>query len=149
MIRWRTFRQYPEPTERVVALEYAKHAIGNAGPAYTVEAVTPGDKIATDFLLPALVHESDFGLLPRQVVHAYIAYFKQQRTAVGEPTLDQVLHHLLLAVNRDTLIHEPFEVDAVKITIDSDIDPPMQHAFPLQPFADAKFREKVRSPVLD
>jgi hypothetical protein len=99
--------------------------------------------------LAAFVAEPDLGLLPSQVMDAHVAHLKQQRTAVSEAALDQILHHLLLPVNGDTLVHERPEIDAVQVTVDADIDAPMQHAFPLQPFANTKVGEKVRRPMLD
>ena len=106
MIGRRRLRQDAEPTERIVALEHAEHAVGNARPANAMEAVTAGDEIAFDFLRPAVMREADLRSWRRQVVHADIVDLEQQRPAVGEPPRDQVFHDLLLPVNRDALVHQ-------------------------------------------
>src|SRR5690349_12900103 len=124
MVRRRTLRQDSEPPEWVVPLEHAEHAIGDAGPADAMESIASGDEVAADFLLAAFVPEPDLGLLAAQVVDAYVAHLKQKRTAVSQTALDQILHHLLLAINGNTLIHERLEVDTVQAALDADIDAP-------------------------
>ena len=61
MIGRRIFRQDSQPSERIVSLEYAEHAVRNAGPADAMKAIAAGDEVAADFLLPAFVPEPDFG----------------------------------------------------------------------------------------
>ena len=50
----------------------------------------------------------------RQIVNADVVDLEQQRPAVGEPLLDQVVHHLLLVVDGDALVDQRLEVDAVQ-----------------------------------
>jgi hypothetical protein len=114
-----------------------------------MKSVTAGDEVAADFLLAAILPESDPGQLAGQVMDAHVTHFEQQRAAVDETAFDQILYDLLLAVDGDTLVHQFLEVDAVQIAVDADIDAPMQHAFPLHPFADTKVSEQVRRPMLD
>ena len=80
---------------------------------------------------------------------ADVVDLEQQRPAVGEPALNQILHHLLLAVNGDALVHQRLEIDAVQVAVDADIDAPMQHAFALHALADANIAEEIGGPMLD
>src|SRR5512139_666054 len=149
MIRRRTFRQDSEPSERIVALEYIKHAIGNTGPADSVKAVAACDEITTDLVLAAFAREPDFRLIAGQVVDSDITDLEQQGSAIREAAFDEVLHDLLLAVDGDALVHQRFEVDAMQITVNADIDAPMQHALALHPFADPQLGEQIRRPVFN
>src|SRR4029079_5142728 len=149
MIGRRTFRQDPEPSEWIVPLEHAEDLVGNAGPADPMKAVTPRNEVAADFLLPTLVPEPDLWLLAGQLMDADVAHLKQQWTAICQTAFDEILDHLLLSVNRHTLVHERLEIDTVQVAVDADIDPPMQHSFTLHPCANAQVGEKVRCPVLD
>src|SRR5512139_1797477 len=149
MIRRWTFRQDSKPSERIVALEYIKHAIGNTGPADSVKAVAARNEIAIDLVLAAFVRELDLRLVAGQVVDGDVTDIEQHGSAIREAALDEVLHDLLLAVDRDALVHQRFEVDAMQITVNADIDAPMQHALALHPFADPQLGEQVRRPVLD
>ena len=55
----------------------------------------------------------------------------------------------MLPIDRDALVHQRLEVDAVQIAVDADIDTPMQHAFLLKARTDAHVAEKIGRPVLD
>src|SRR5262249_62070935 len=93
--------------------------------------------------------ETDFRFLRLQVVNCDVVDLKEQRRAVGNSTLHEILHHFLLAVNRNALVHQFLEVETMQIAIDADIDPPMQHALALHAAADADVDEEVGGPMLD
>ena len=67
VIRRRRLRQNAEPAERIIALEHAEHAVGNARPADAVEAVAAGDEVAIDLLRAALMREADLRLRSRSI----------------------------------------------------------------------------------
>ncbi len=82
-------------------------------------------------------------------MHADAVGFEQQRPAVSQPSLHQILHDFLLAVDGDALVDQRLEIDAAQVAIDADINAPMQDAFALHPFADADVGQKIGGPVLD
>src|SRR6476661_5240032 len=149
VIGWRALRQDAQPAERIVSFEYTEHAVRNARPADAVEAVATHYEIAVDFLASPAMLETDFRFLRLQVVNCDVVDLKEQRRAVGNSTVHEILHHFLLPVNRNALVHQFFEVNTVQIAIDADIDPPMQHALALHAAADADVDEEVSSPMLD
>ena len=64
-----------------------------------MEAVAAGDDVADQRLVLAVMLETDRGLVAGEVIEARSLGVKQQRPTGGEPRGDQVLHHLLLAVD--------------------------------------------------
>src|SRR5262249_44107557 len=105
VIGWRALRQNAEPAERIISLEYTEHAVRNARTADAVEAVAPRYEIAIDFLRSPVMVETDFRFLRLQVVNRDVVDFKEQRRAVGNATVHEILHHFLLPVNRNALVH--------------------------------------------
>src|SRR6476660_8388561 len=112
-----------------------------------MEALTAGDEIAVDFLRPAILPEPDLRFLRFQVVDGNGIDLEQQWSPISEAALNQVFYNLLLAVNRDTLVHQRIEVEAVKIAVDPDIDAPMQHTLALHALADSHIGEQVGGPM--
>ena len=138
-----------EPAERIVALEHAEHAVGNARPANAVEAVAAGDEVAFDLLRPALMREADLRPLRRQLMHADAVDLEQQRPAVDQSLRHQILHHLLLAVDGDEFADQRLEFDAVQFAIDADIDAAVALTLALHARADADIDQKFGGPMLD
>src|SRR6185295_12476124 len=145
----RALRQDAEPTKRIVSLEHTQHAVRNAWPANTMETVAPRYEIAVDFLMPPIMLETDFRLLCFQVVNRDVVDLEEQRRAVGDPTLHEILHYFLLPVDRDALVHQLLEVDTLQIAIDAYIDSPMQHALALHAATDTHIGKQVGGPMLD
>ena len=114
-----------------------------------MEAITPGNKIAIDFLRSTFVLESDFWILRFQIIDSNVVDFKQQRATVSKATLNQVFYNFLLPVNGDALVYQRFEINPVQISIDTNIDSPMRHAFLLKACANAHVAEQIRGPMLD
>ena len=71
-----------------------------------MEAVAAADEVAGELDVPPAVAIADFRRAAGEIVHAHIACLEQNLAAVGEPPLDQILHHLLLAVDGDALADE-------------------------------------------
>ena len=74
---------------------------------------------------------------------------EQQRPAIGEPALHQILHHFLLAVDGDALVHQRLEIDTVQLAIDADIDAVVENAFAFHALADAQLGQQIGGPMLD
>ena len=75
--------------------------------------------------------------------------FEQQRSAAGEPLLNQILHNLLLAVNGDALVYQRLEIDTVQIAVDANVYTPMQHPLALHAIAYSHIAEEIGGPVFD
>src|SRR6185437_1158140 len=149
MIRRGTLRENSQPSEWVVAFENAQHSVWNAGPADAVKAIAAGDEIAGHLLLTALVPETDLWVLCRHIVDAHVFDFEMQRFPVGKMERHKVLHHLLLTVNRDTLLDESLEINAMQIAVDANVDAPVRHALTAHALANSEINEQIRRPMLD
>src|SRR5262249_10201793 len=77
------------------------------------------------------------------------ARLEQNLTAVGVPPLDQVLHHLLLAVDGHALADEIAEIDVVQGAAEGKMDAVVEHALALHARTDAGFDQQVARPLLD
>ncbi len=82
-----------------------------------------------------------------QVVDSDGIDLEHQCPPISEAAFNQVFYNLLLAVNRDTLVHQRLEIEAVKIAVDPDIDAPMQHALALHALADSHIGKQVGGPM--
>ena len=93
--------QDAEPGEGIDPLEDAQHALRDRRPADAVEAVAAGDEVAVELAHLAVIAEADRGLVAVEVVQAHGLRLEQDLAAGRQPRGDQVLHHLVLAVDRD------------------------------------------------
>jgi hypothetical protein len=82
-------------------------------------------------------------------VDGNVVDFEQQRSAAGEPLLNQILHNLLLAINGDALVYQRLEIDTMQIAVDANVYAPMQHPFALQAIAYSHIAEEIGGPVFD
>src|SRR5262249_8266482 len=145
----RRFGQNADPAEGIFAIIGRERGGRNARPANAVKAVAPANEVAAELGLLAVVPEADFRRAAGKIVHADVARLKQQLPAVGEPPRDQVLHHLLLAVDGHALADEFAEIDVVQSAAEGKIDPVVEHALALHARADAGFDQEVARPLLD
>src|SRR3546814_2481187 len=72
-------------------------------PADTVEAVASGDEIAGQLMVRAIPAEADLRRRAIDVMDAGPFGLEMDMTTGGKPGSDQVLHHLVPAVDRDRL----------------------------------------------
>jgi hypothetical protein len=114
-----------------------------------VKAVASGDEIAINFLRPILMPEPDFWLLRFEIVHGDAVNLEQQWATVTKALVNQVLHNLLLAVDGYALVHHRLEIDAMQITIDADIDAPMQHPFLSHALTYSHVAEEIGGPMFN
>src|SRR5262249_45415462 len=118
-------------------------------PANAVKAVAAADEVAGELFLLAVVAEANFRRAAGEIVHAHVARLEQNLPAVGEPPLDQVLHHLLLAVDGHALAPELAEIDVVQRAAEGKVDAVVEHALALHARADAGLDQEVARPLLD
>ena len=141
-------RQNAEPAERIFALVVGQHAVRNARPANAMKAVAAADEIAVELLRFAGVLETNFRRAG-QPLDTDVVDVEENLAAVGEPPGDEVLHHLVLAIDQDALADERFEIDPAKLVVEAEIDAAMHQPLALHTFAHAGRDQEIGGPVLD
>src|SRR5262249_49160803 len=141
--------QNPDPAEWIFAIIGRERGGRDARPANAVKAVATADEVAGELRLLTVVPEANFRRAAAKVVDAHVARLEQNLAAVGEPPRDQVLHHLLLAVDGHALADELAEIDVVQGAAEGKIDAVVEHALALHARADARFHQEVARPLLD
>ena len=143
-------RQDAEPGERIDPLEDLEHAVRHARPADAVEAVAAGDEVAAHFQRGVVLPEADHGLGTLEVVQAHRVDLEVDRTAGREAGRDQVLDHLVLAVDRDLPpAGQRGEVDPMAAAGEADLEPVVDQAFAPQPGADPGLVQQVDRALLE
>src|SRR5262249_28474270 len=135
--------------ERILAIIGRERGGRNARPANTVKTVAAADEVAGELFLLAVVAEANFRRAAGKIVHAHVTRLEQNFPAVGEPPRDQVLHHLLLAVDGHALADELAEIDVVQGAAEGKVDAVVEHALALHARPDAGFHQEVARPLLD
>src|SRR5262245_25845071 len=149
VLRRRRLRQNADPPERVFAVVFGEHAGGNARSANAVEAVAAADEVTVELLELTFVAEPDLRRSPREIVDAHIVDPEHDLAAVGEPFRYQVLHHLLLSVDRNALPDQVAEVDVVQCALEAEMNAVVEHRLALQTLADAGLDQQVGGPLLE
>ena len=114
-----------------------------------MKAVAAADEVAGQLLVLAVVPEPDFRGLAGEVMDADVGRLEQDLAAIGEPPVDQILHHLLLAIDGHALADELAEIDVVQGAAEAEIDAVVEHAFALHARAHADLDQEVARPLLD
>ena len=84
-----------------------------------------------------------------EVMNGDVGRLEQDLPAIGESARNQVLDHLLLAVDGDALPDQLLEIDVVQRAVEAEVDAVVEQALALQPLADAGIDQEVARPVLD
>src|SRR5262249_29388957 len=84
-----------------------------------------------------------------EVMHAHLLDLEQDLPTVGEPACDQVLDHLLLAVDGNAAADERLEIDLVQHAVHAELDTVVEHGLALEPLADAGPDQEIGRPMLD
>ena len=115
-----------------------------------MEAVAAGDDVAAQLVVGALVAEADAGPLALEVVQRHVLDLEAQLAAVAQPRGDEVLDHLLLAVDRDRPpAGELGEVDAVPAPVEAQLEAVVDEALAVQALAHAGLVEQVDRALLE
>ena len=150
VVRRRDRGQDPEPAERVLARERAQDARRNRRPADAVEPVAPGDDVALEHVLRALVRVQHPRPLRLDLLDPDVVHLEQQRPPGGEPRLDQVLDDLGLPVDRDRLAAgERRHVDPVPLARELQLDAFVHEALARQPLPHARLGEEIDDALLE
>src|SRR5262249_43201346 len=122
---------------------------GKRRPTTPKNPAPPADEIAGELDIPPLVPEANFWCAAGKIVDAHVARLEQYCSAVGEALFNQILYHLLLAVNGHALADEIAEIDVMQGAAEREIDAVVEHAF--APHADAgrRFEKGIARPLPD
>ena len=136
----------PEPAERVLARALGQHAVGDGVAADAVEAVAAGYRLAVELLLGAFVAVADRRC---RRIDAHVLDLEVQRLLRLAPGGDQVLHHLLLAVDHDRPAAQLGEVDPVALPVVAQLDPLVDRALAVHPLSHACLAQRVHRALLE
>ena len=111
--------------------------------------VAPGDDVAHELDLRAAVPVAHTRALGLELVQAHVLGLEHERPTRLEPRRDQVLHHLLLPVDRDVLAGQAAEVDPVPGAAELELEPVVGEALLAESSSDAHLLEQLDRPVLE
>jgi hypothetical protein len=104
------------------------------------------DVISFKLVLLALVRETDRGAVFVDATNlARLGLEQDWRTGL-EASLDQVLDHFLLAVDKDAPACQLLEIDTVALAAESQMNPAVFETFTVEPFPDAGISQELRRP---
>src|SRR5215468_10971191 len=122
-------RQDSEPAERILSFVYLDLTGGDRWTAHSARAVATGDEVAGDFTFVAVLVESEY----RASLYPDILHVKVERTSSRAPRGDQVLYDLVLAIDGDgPSTRQLFEIDAMTLSAEADIDTVVPHPLAAQ-----------------
>ncbi len=116
--------------------------------ADAVKPVASGDHVAVQRLLPTLRAEADAWTVGAEVVDRNAFRPEDDLPAGCQPRRDQVLHHLVLAVDHYMPPGQGAEIDAMVLASEAQPDALMQQALVPHPLADAGLHQDVLGRVL-
>src|SRR5919106_1847381 len=125
----RHLREDAQPSERIVALERGQASRRDRFSGDAVEPVASGDEVAFQRAPLASMGEPDGRPFTFEVVEGDILALEQDRPSGPEAGRDQILHHLLLPVDRDPPSPgELVERDAVTLAVEPQLDAVMNES---------------------
>ena len=127
-----------------------QHAVRDRGAADAVEAVAARDDVAGQRVLGAVLAVADRRPVALEPVERRHLGLELDRRAVRDARGDQVLHHLLLAVDRHHLAGDQLgemHVDQLAVA-EADVDRLVDHAFAPQPLVEAELVHQVDGALL-
>src|SRR3954468_16612335 len=99
--RWRCLGEDAQPGEGVLSLVHGQDAVWDGRPAHPMEPIAASDDVAGQLLVFTILPVTDRWLLRPEVVDAGVLGLEDDLSARIDPGADEVLHHLVLAINRD------------------------------------------------
>src|SRR5215469_2337027 len=147
--RRRRLRQNAKPPERILSLKNCQRARRQARPANSVEAIASRDEI-TAYLVPSAVFLiRNPGRVPVEIMHADIIHLKQHLPSTRQSRVGQVLHHLVLGIDRDSLpARQVREIDPMSSPVEAQLDPLMNEPLALQAFPNTRFDQQINRALL-
>src|SRR6185312_516275 len=117
---------------------------GNRWAADAVVAVATCDEIASNLLRSAIFSKTDFRLRGIKIVDRNVFDFENDLAVRVETGRDEVFDHFLLAVDGDAAAAGQFKhIDAVRLSIEAQLEAVVTKAFAAHAVADAGFIEEI------
>ncbi len=114
-----------------------------------MEAVAAGDEIALDLVIAPVVVIAHAGMRV-EAVQAHVVGLEDCLRSGGRARVDQVLRHLGLAIDHDSLPSgQRREIDAVPRAAEENIESLVDQTFAVQPRTDAGVIEHLDRPLLE
>ncbi len=115
-----------------------------------MEAVAAGDEVAFELVLSAVLAPAHARSVRLELVDADVGDVELDGPSGVETGADQVLHHFLLAVDRDrAAAGQRREVDPVSAAAEAKLDAMVQESFAGEAFADARALEELDRRMLE
>src|SRR5215207_1557427 len=115
-----------------------------------MEPVAAGDEVAEQLARLAVLGERDDRCLIGEPRRGHAADLEVQRAAGPQPCLDQVLHDLVLAVDRDRATSGQLRhVDAMTTAVEREVDAGVPHALTPQAVPDPRRGHEIDSALLE
>ncbi len=105
-------------------------------------------KSQIEFLILAVMPETDFRRAAGDIVHAHVGHFEQDLPAIGQTPIDQILHHLLLTIDGHAFADELAEIDVVQCAVEAEMNAVVEHRLALHALTDAGLDQEVGRPLL-
>ena len=141
--------QDPEPAEGVDVLARRQPALRQRGAADAVEAVAARDHVAAQLVLLPAVAVAQRWLVRVEAVRGHILDLEQERSAGLDAGGDQVLHDLLLAVDRDAAAAgELVERDPVPTATEAQLHAVVHEPLALEALAHAHLDQELDRALL-
>jgi len=114
-----------------------------------MEAVAPSNEIASQFVGYAILSKSDFRLGAIEIMHADVFDLEQDLSASGDAGIGQIFDDLVLGIDGDSFsTGEVFEIDAMTVAMEAQLDSIVNQAFTLHPLAHSHFHEQINRALL-
>src|SRR5688572_26053046 len=114
-----------------------------------MKSVAPGDEIAGDLVLVALVTEANLRCRV-DVVYRDLFALEIQRAEGGDSCIDEISHDLVLPVDRDGLsAREIGEIDPVALPLKAEVDPVVAKSAALDARANAHGHQQIDRTLLE
>ena len=114
-----------------------------------MEAVAADDEVAVDDLVPSVMAEADRRRGRLEIVEGDVLDLVAQVAASFLPHGDQILDHLVLAVDHDRAARQLPEIDAMAAAAEADLDPVVDEPFRIDPGAEPDRAQEVDDALLE
>src|SRR5471032_3458636 len=109
-----------------------------------METIAAPDEIARDLISRARMLKRDARPLTLEIVNPHLSGFEEDLPARLQPRADQILHHLMLSVYRNSASAREFvHVDAMPASVEAQLDAAMNQAFAPHALAHARLVEQI------
>ena len=114
--RGRSFRENPEPAERIDPFVDGQHAIRNRRPADAVKSIASGNEVAPNLVIGAAMLEAEHGARGVERADRDAIGLEIQRTRRRRARVDQIPDDFILSVDRDRFASRQVgQIDAVPL----------------------------------